>query len=171
MLAALKAGEWIGIGGIAATVLIGVGIALWQARGAGRKADAAKVAAGAAQRQIAGATLLVRTADLEQLERRLRVAADQEHRTPARDAVLDWRRGAEEYSATLLAASVNDDSLNHHLALALGVVDIALEDLKDHEITPERACRKLLQHAGRASGASRRAATAMMLTPTGGDQA
>jgi hypothetical protein len=165
----LQTGEWIGLAGIVATVLVGVGIAWWQAIKAGSKADAAKAAADAAQRQLAGMTLLARTNDLEQLERRLRTAAGRAERHPSREAVLDWRRAAEEYSATLQAASIKDEPLDTHLALALGVVEIALGDLADTEISPERACRVLLQHAGRACGASRRVATAMMFAPAGGN--
>jgi hypothetical protein len=148
--------DWISLAGLAVAVFSLV-VAFVGSRRAQRKAEAA-------QRQTAGVMLLSRTPDLEAIELQVRTAAATADRGAAETAVLEWRRVAPEYQALLRAAKVVDVQLNGHLELSLALIDIALRELAQDDLTPERACRQLLQHTGAACALGHKAALDMMMS-------
>jgi hypothetical protein len=147
--------DWISLGGLVVAV-VSLIVAFVQGRRAQRKAEIAK-------RQTAGVMLLTRTSDMDSVDMRVRTTSAGADRPGATTAVLEWRRIAPEYQALLHAANVMDIQLDGHLETSLGLVDIALRDLEDPDLTPERACRQILQHTSPACALGRKAALDMMM--------
>jgi hypothetical protein len=155
--------DWLSISGVVIAI-VGLAVAFVQLHRVRKTADAATRAVDRTQRQIAGAMMLSRTADLEAVEGRLRVAANESDQSLAEDAVRDWRRIAAEHQSLLKRANLTDADLDKHLELSLGIVDLALQELAAPEVAPEDACRSILVHASGACRHSRRVAAAMMLS-------
>lgn len=150
-----NASDWISVAGFAVAV-ISLVVAFVQGRRAKRKAEAV-------QRQTAGVILLFRTPDLENVELRMRNASEAGDNDTAKTEILEWRRIAPELQSLLQAAEVIDTDLDGHLEMSLGLLDIALQELAQGDVTTEQACRALLQHASPACALGRRAALDMMM--------
>jgi hypothetical protein len=140
-----------------AVAIISLIVAFVQGHRAQRKAEAAK-------RQTAGVMLLSKTPELDKVDLQVRSTSAAGDGNGASTAVLEWRRVAPEYQALLRAANVVDMQLNGHLELSLGLVDIALRQLGEGDLTPEQACRQILQHTSPACALGRKAALDMMMS-------
>ncbi len=157
MLASIHANvsDWISVAGFAVAV-VSLVVAFVQGNRAKHKAEAV-------QRQTAGAILLFRMPDLENVELKMRNASEAGDNDAAKAEILEWRRIAPELQSLLQAAEVVETNLDGHLEISLGLLDIALQELAQGKVTTEQACRALLQHASPACALVRKAALDMMM--------
>ena len=147
--------DWISVAGFAVAV-VSLVVAFVQGRRAKHKAEAV-------QHQTAGVILLFRMPDPEGVELRMRNASEAGDNDAAKAEILEWRRVAPELQSLLQAAKVVDTDLDGHLEMSLGLLDIALQELAQDNVTTEQACRALLQHASPACALVRKAALDMMM--------